>query len=312
MGAPELMASFGQGEQRWTRLELAVRRRLQGRLQGEYQGLLPGHGTELGEARVYEPGDDVRRIDWAVSARLDRVHVRDTIADHELVGLAVVDRSASLAFGTGRRLKGDVALEVCGVLGFAVARGANLFGVLALTPGDAVWMPPAAGRQHVHATLRRLAATSVAPGSVDLASGLRTAARLARRRGFVAVVSDFLDQGAWARPLRALAQRHEVLAVEVTDPREHELPQVGFLTLEDPESGRRRTVDTDDVRLRLAFAEAAARQRAAIAKGLRGAGCDHLRVSTGSDWIAGIVRHVEQRRRSRSHAHAGRVAAPAG
>ncbi len=300
----------GEVAPRWTRLELAVRRRLQGRLQGEYQGLLPGHGTELGEARLYEPGDDVRRIDWAVTARLDRPHVRDTIADHELIALAVVDRSASLAFGTARRAKGDVALEVCAVVGFAVARGANQFGVLGLTAGDAIWMPPAAGRPHVHATLRRLAATPVAPGTVDLAAGLRTAARLARRRGFVAVVSDFLDRGAWVRPLRALAQRHEVLAIEVVDPREQALPAVGYLTLEDPETGRRRTVDTDDPALRLRFAEAAAKQRAEIATSIRRAGCDHLQLSTDRDWIADIVRHVEQRRRSRTHAQTGRAAAP--
>lgn len=292
---------------RFGRLELAVRRKLEGRLHGDFQGLLPGHGSEPGEARHYRPGDDVRRIDWAVTARTDHPHVRDTIADHELTTVGVIDLSGSLSFGTGRRLKRDVALEVLGALGFVTAHGANRFGALALHPAGERWFPPATGRHHVHATLRRIAALPKAnaatdggsPATVDLARGLVRAGRLARRRGAVVVVSDFLSPPTWTRRLRALADRHEVIAVEVVDPRELALPAVGYLTVADPETGRRRVVDTGDARLRQRYAEAATAQRDRIAAEIRRTGADHVVARTDRDWLADLVRHVEVRRRSR-------------
>lgn len=280
------------------RLELAVARRLEGRLHGEYEGLLPGHGSELGEARRYEPGDDVRRIDWAVSARQQRPFVRDTIADHELVAVAVVDLSASLDIGTARRTKKAVALDAVGALGFLVAHGANAFGAVALTADGPVRLPPAQGRAHVHAVLRRLAALPAGGGPVDLGAGLRATARTARRSGFVAVVSDFLGRPDWERPLRALGRRHDVLAVEITDPLEVRLPDVGFLTVQDPETGRRRVLDTADPQVRSRYAEATAAHRARVATALRRARADHVRLATDRDWIADLLRHVEARRRT--------------
>lgn len=286
------------------RLELAVRRKLEGRLHGDYQGLLPGHGSEPGEARRYLPGDDVRRIDWAVTARTAAPHVRDTIADHELTTIGVVDLSGSLHFGTAKRLKRDVAIEVLGAFGFVTAHGANRFGALALHPAGERWFAPASGRHHVHATLRHLARLpkAVADGNgsaeVDLARGLVRAGRLARRRGLMVVVSDFLGPPSWAPTLRALARRHEVVAVEIVDPRELRLPRVGYLTLVDPESGRRRVIDTSQASVRMRFAAAAERQRAQIGAEIRRAGADHLQVRTDTDWLADVVRHVEQRRRT--------------
>ncbi len=288
------------------RLELAVRRRLEGRLHGDYLGLLPGHGSEAGEARQYRPGDDVRRIDWAVTARTDRPHVRDTIADHELSTIGVIDLSGSLHFGTGRRSKRDVATEVLAAMGFVTAHGANRFGVLALHPAGERWFAPTSGRDHVHATMRRIArlpranaAGGDGPAQVDLARGLSRAARLARSRGFMVVVSDFLGTPSWSRRLRALVDRHDVMAIEVVDPRELSLPDVGYLTVADPETGRRRVVDTADARLRERYARAASDQRARIAAEIRRTGADHLTVHTDRDWLADLIRHVEVRRRSR-------------
>lgn len=291
------------------RLELAVRRKLEGRLHGDYQGLLPGHGSEPGEARHYRAGDDVRRIDWAVTARTNAAHVRDTIADHELTTIALVDLSGSLHFGTAKRLKRDVAIEVAGAFGFVTVQGANRFGALALHPDGQQWYPPQIGRHHVHATLRRLArlpgrtATPEQPAAVDLGAGLARVGRLARRRGVIVVVSDFLGTPTWAPRLRGLTRRHEVVAVDVVDPRELRLPDVGYLTVADPETGRRRVIDTSDTSLRLRFAQAADAQRAAIAAEIRRAGADHLTVRTDADWLADVVRHVERRRRS-GHLHA--------
>ncbi len=289
------------------RLERALPRRRAGRGHGDHLGLLPGHGSELGEARRYRPGDDVRRIDWAVTARTTATHVRDTIADHELTTIGVLDLSGSIHFGTGRRIKRDVAIEVLGGLGFVTAHGVNRFGALALHPAGERWYPPASGRHHVHATLRRIArlpranAATAGEGSaeVDLARGLARAGRLARRRGFVVVISDFMGTPAWSRRLRALVERHDVMAVEVVDPRELTLPDVGYLTVADPETGRRRVVDTGDARLRERYARAAAAQRAAVAADIRRAGADHLQVRTDADWLADLLRHIEVRRRSR-------------
>jgi len=281
----------------FVRVELAVRRRLDGRLHGEYRGLLPGHGSELGEAREYRPGDDVRRIDWAVTARTNRTHVRETVADHELTTVAVVDLSASLDFGTARQTKRVVALDATAAIGFTTAHGANRFGALALHGGGSSWMPPAQGRAHVHAVLRRLRALRP-DGAADLAQGLRIAARLARRHGFVAVVSDFLDTGDWPAQLRGLGQRHELLAVEIVDPRELRLPDVGFLTVTDPETGSRRHVDTADPVLRARYAAATDDQRARIAAAVRRAGADLLRLRTDSEWLADMLRHIETRRRN--------------
>lgn len=288
------------------RLELAVRRKLEGRLHGDFQGLLPGHGSEQGEARTYRPGDDVRRMDWAVTARTAQAHVRDTVADHELTTLGLLDLSGSLHFGTGRRLKRDVAIEVLGALGFVTAHGANRFGVLALHPSGERWFPPAAGRHHVHATLRHVArlpranaATDGGSAEIDLARGLTRVGRLARRRGLVVVVSDFLGPPIWSRRLRALADRHDVIAVDVVDPRELGLPAVGLVTMADPETGRRRLVDTGDAGLRERYAAGAQRQQQRIAAEIRRAGADHLRVRTDRDWLTDLIRHVEIRRRSR-------------
>lgn len=306
------------GPDAFGRLELAVRRKLEGRLQGDYQGLLPGHGSEPGEARGYRPGDDVRRIDWAVTARTAQTHVRVTVADHELTTIGVLDMSGSLHFGTGRRLKRDVAIEVLGALGFVTAHGANRFGVLALHPAGERWFAPAAGRHHVHATLRRLsrlpranAATDGGSAQIDLGRGLARAGRLARRRGVIVVVSDFLGPQTWSKRLRALAGRHDVLAVEVVDPRELHLPAVGQLTMADPETGRRRIVDTGDATLRERYAAAARRQQQQIATEIRRTGADHVRVHTDRDWLSDLVRHIEVRRRSRTtRSHRGGSAHP--
>ena len=311
-GADTDDGATGLSPEAFGRLELAVRRKLEGRLHGDHQGLLPGHGSEPGEARAYRAGDDVRRIDWAVTARTAATHVRDTIADHELTTVGVVDLSGSLHFGTARRQKRDVALEVLGAFGFVTAHGANRFGALVLHADGERWFAPQSGRHHVHATLRRIArlprttARQAGRGTaVDLSVGLRRAARLARRAGAVIVISDFLDtprdpaqRPAWARELRALSERHEVIAIDVVDPRELNLPRVGYLTLADPESGRRRVVDTDDMGVRVRYAEAARAQRDRIAAEIRRAGASHLTVRTDSDWLADVVRHVERRRRA--------------
>ncbi|GIF66509.1 hypothetical protein Ais01nite_45440 [Asanoa ishikariensis] len=287
-------------ERRLRRLELLVTRRLDGLLQGQHLGLLPGPGSEFAGSREYRPGEDeVRRMDWAVTARTNVPHVREVDADRELTTWVLVDGSASMDFGTAEIEKRELAVAAVAAVGFLTAGAGNRLGAR-LAGGTRRAFPARTGRTHLRAVLRALLdAPRVPTGSAPppLASAINDVARAARRRGLVVVVSDFLDDSDWATALRRLAARHQVLAVEVADPRELELPDVGLITLVDTETGRRREVSTASRRLRKDYAEAAAAQRAAVRTAIRGASAVHLPLRTDRDWVADIVRHVLLQRR---------------
>jgi uncharacterized protein (DUF58 family) len=283
-------------------LELKVTRQLDGLLQGDYQGLVPGHGTEAGESRLYERGDDVRRIDWPLTARSGHVHVRQTIADRELEAWALVDASSSMEFGTALGRKRDFAVAAVGAIGFLTARAGNRLG-MALLEGDRLHVVPArSGRRALLALLRDASTREPATEgrTVDLAKGIGKLANLGRRGGLAVVASDFLCPSPWPAALRTLSLRRQVLAVEIIDPRELELPAVGYLTLVDPESGRVRDVQSADGGLRARYAEAAAAQRAANAAAIRRAGASHLVLRTDRDWVREIVAFVVASRRTRT------------
>jgi len=284
------------------RLDLAVSHKLDGLLHGEYQGLVPGHGSELGETRLYQAGDDVRRIDWNVTARLQDPHVRDTIADRELETWVVADLGASMDFGTAWCEKRDLAVSAAAAVGFLTNRTGNRFGLITLQPSGIDVVPAKGGRTHLMSTLHRLTTTPRAQeGEVDLSEALARTAAIARRRGLCVVVSDFLgDPQRWVPALRRVTTRHETIAVEVLDPRELELPDVGVLALVDPATGRTSDVRTSK-KLRDRYASAAAQQRATIEQGIRQAGADHLILRTDQDWLLDIVRFVASRR-ERVHA----------
>jgi uncharacterized protein (DUF58 family) len=289
-------------------LELTVRIKLDGLLQGNYLGLVPGPGSESGEARQYYPGDDVRRMDWAVTARTTTPHVRETVADRELETWALVDLSPSLDFGTAACEKRDLAVAALAAVVHLTQHGGNRLGALVTTGEQVTRIPALAGRAHARHVLRRVAGMprSASGRRGDLAATLEMLRRPPRRRGLVVVISDFLgepvagrggDRYDWERPARALAVRHEVLAVEVVDPRELSLPAVGLLTVVDPETGQQVEVQSSDRDLRERYAAAAAAQRAAITGSLRRAGAAHLRLATDRDWLIDIVRFVAARRR---------------
>lgn len=275
-------------------LDLTVARRVEGLLQGDHRGLLPGAGQTPGEARPYQPGDDVRRIDWNVTARTQRTHVRDTEADHELETTLVVDVSASMAFGTARGTKMDVALAVAAVYGFASLSGGNRVGAIVLG-SDAVRIPARSGRAHLYAVLGAIADAQSA-GRLDLTAGLAGAARTRARRGLAVVISDFLDDGPWDRPMRVLTHRHEVIGAVVSDPRELSLPNVGVVRMEDPETGRQAWVDTASRRFRTAYERAATERQQAIERRIIRSGAHLLPLTTGSDWVGDIVAWVLARR----------------
>ncbi len=283
------------------RLQLTITRRLDGLLQGDYQALLPGLGSEPGDSREYQEGDDVRRMDWAVTARTTVPHVRDPVADRELESWAIVDCSASLDFGTASCEKRDLSLAAVAAIGFMTTRTGNRFGALLVRPGGVTRIPSRPGRQPLMALLHRLATLERVDGAgaTDLGAAITSHMVARTRRGLCVVVSDFLSPPGWERPLTGLAARHQVLAVEIIDPRELELPNVGFLTLVDPETGRRMAVQTAKASIRRRYAEAAAAQRAETAMAIRRSGAQHLVLRTDRDWLRDVVDFVLSARRHR-------------
>jgi uncharacterized protein (DUF58 family) len=279
-------------------LELTVKRKLDGVLHGDHLGLLPGPGTEPGESRLYQPGDDVRRMDWGVTARTTVPHVREMIADRELETWLVVDMSASLDFGTTVCEKRDLAVAAAAAITFLNSGGGNRLGALISNGERMIRVPARSGRMHEQTLLRTIATTPKAPVGVrgDLAAAIDALRRPQRRRGMAVIISDFLGPINWTRPLRAIAGRHEVLGVEVLDPRDVELPDVGDVILQDAESGAIREF-TIDPQLRDDFAKAAAAHRAEVKRTIRSCGAPLLSLRTDRDWIADIVRFVESRRR---------------
>jgi uncharacterized protein (DUF58 family) len=279
-------------------LELDVRRRLDGLLQGNHLGLVPGPGTEPGEARTYQPGDDVRRMDWAVTARTTVPHIRETVADRELETWMAIDLSPSLDFGTAVCEKRDLAIAATAAVAHLTRGGGNRIGAAVSTGAENMRIPARGGLAHARSMIRKIAEMPRAEEGTrgDLAALLEQLRRPPRRRGLIVVISDFLGGMEWQRPLRALSARHDIVAIEIVDPRDVDLPEVGTVVLSDPETGRQREV-TASALLRKEFNAAAAEHRAEVAAGLRRAGAGHLALRTDSDWIADTVRFVVARKR---------------
>ena len=299
-GAAVLAQAF-RAEPALSKLQLLITRKLDGLLQGDYLGLLPGPGTEPGESREYRPGDDVRRMDWPVTARTTVPHVRQTVADRELEAWLAVDLSASLDFGTARCTKKDLVISAAAAVSHLVARGGNRIGAVIGTGAQLRRLPARPGRKETQGLLRTIAATAVRPGRADLGALVDALNRPPRRRGLAVVISDFMvAPERWEQPLRKLGVRHDLLAVEVLDPREVALPDTGVVEFVDPETGALHEVQTADPKLRVRYAEAAAAQRAAIAAAISGAGAAHLRLRTDSDWLFDIVRFVAAQRHART------------
>ncbi|MBA2463031.1 MAG: DUF58 domain-containing protein [Actinobacteria bacterium] len=272
-------------------LDLAVRRRVEGMLAGDHRSSLLGRGTELAQVRAYVPGDDVRRIEWNVTARTGEAHVRVDLAERVLVTWIVLDVSPSMAFGTAERRKADVAEGVCLALGHLASRRGNRLGVVAFGGVKQAAVPPRQGRTGMLSLLLALREEPPpeGPGDGTLADGLHLVGRLAQQRALVAIVSDFRGPLDWRPALLRLAGGHDVIAVEVRDPREESLPNVGELRLVDPESGRQLRVNTRDRRLRERFAAAAAAERVELRRELTSLGVGHVVVSTEGDWLRSVA-----------------------
>jgi uncharacterized protein (DUF58 family) len=309
-------------------LDLIVRRRVEGLLAGDHPATTLGIGTELAQIRQYAPGDDVRHLDWNVTARTGEPHVRVHVAERSVTTWLLLDTSPSMAFGTADHLKASVAEGVALAVGHLASRGANRLAVATFGGPDPALLPPTMGRAGLIALLGALraagasavragagasAAVPAAPavpaaragaGHAELSLGqvLARTSRLFRQRGLVVVVGDFRGPGGiaeWRGPLLQLCSHHDVLAVEVGDRREQELPDVGPLWLVDPETGRQLHVDTRKRSLRERFAAAAAAERGQVAAAITGCGADHLVLSTSGDWLRPLAVFLLRRGRRR-------------
>jgi uncharacterized protein (DUF58 family) len=295
------------------RLELTVTRRLDGLLHGEHLGLLPGPGSDLAEARLYQPGeDDIRHMDWAVTARTTVPHVRDLIADHELETWALADMSSSMDFGTAQMEKRDLVVAALAAIGFLTTRLGDRLGAYILHDDGLRRWPARTGRTAMYALLQSILDRPRAPAGgqgPSLADALTSLARSQLKRGLRVVISDFLDHDetpdgelSWERPMRRLSARHQVIAVEIIDPRELDLPDIGPVIMTDPETGHTREIILS-ARVRAAYAAAAARQRDRTRAAIRGCGVPHLLLRTDRDWVADVARFALQQRRVAGRAH---------
>ena len=282
-------------------LELTVRKRIDNLLAGDYRAWAFGDGAELAQVRPYELGDDVRRIDWNVTARTGEPHVRLHVAERAMETWLVLDTSASMTFGTADRRKWDVAEGVAIAVGHFASRRGNRLAVSTFGDTSPATSPP---RQGATGVLPLLLALRREPdlepaGETSLGAALGRVGRLARRRSVVIVVSDFRGPRDWRPQLLRLCARHEVFAIEIRDPREQHLADLGDLWLVDPETGRQLRVDTRSGKLRRRYDELAAAERDEVARELRGLGVPHVVLSTQGDWLKPLVKFLQIERRRR-------------
>ncbi|CAN5630158.1 DUF58 domain-containing protein [soil metagenome] len=282
-------------------LDVSIARRMEGLLAGDFRSNLLGTGSELAMVRPYTPGDDVRRIDWNVTARTNEPHVRVDLAERVLVTWLVLDTSLSMQFGTADRRKADVAEGVAIAIGHLATRRGNRLGIVTFGDAQPKTIPPKQGRVGLVGLLAALRqepeGSKNATGATSLKEGISRAGAMTRQRSLVVVVSDFRGPQDWRRPLLELASRHDVVAVEIRDPREQELANVGFLRLVDPETGRQLRVDTRSRRLRERFAVAASAEWAQVERAFTSIGVRHVVLTTSGDWLRPLVVFL---RRSRS------------
>jgi uncharacterized protein (DUF58 family) len=277
-------------------LDVNLARRVEGLLTGDYRARPIGVGTELAQIRPYDPEtDDVRHIDWKATARTGLPHVRVQLADRILVTWIVLDTSPSMDFGTADRPKADVAEGVALALGYSASRRGNKLGTVVFGPRGTAALRPRQGRPGRMGLIAALRGRPATAAGTSLAHALRVTGKLARQRALVVVVSDFRGDRDWRRPLLEVAGRHEMICVEVRDPREQELPDAGELRLVDPETGRQVRVNTSSAVLRRRFASAAEEERRGLAAMLAGAGVRHAVVSTEGDWLRTLTGFLRAR-----------------
>ena len=261
---------------------------------GDYHSVFKGQGMEFSEVREYQPGDDVRTIDWNVTARMGTPYVKMFEEERELSVVLVVDASASGSFGSGSRMKGEIGVEISALLAFAAIKNNDRVGLLIFTDEVEVFIAPKKGRKHVLRVIRELLYFQPRGGGTDITAALEYLNRVIHRRSVVFLITDFMDAD-YERALQLVRRRHDLIGITVVDPRERELPDVGFISLRDAESGEQVLVDTGNAELRRTFArrqEAAHGRRAALFGKLA---IDEIRVDISQPYIEPLVHFFQSR-----------------
>lgn len=280
------------------RLEIRTKGRVDALLGGEYSSAFKGRGIEFAEVRPYQIGDDVRSIDWNVSARMNETYVKTYEEEREQTLMLLVDISQSNNFGSQGAFKREVAAELCALVAFSAIEHNDKVGLLLFTDQVELVVPPKKGRRHVLRLIRELFAHEPASTGTDLGGALEHLMRLQKRRSIVLMISDFLDDD-YDRPLRSVAHRHDTVALHLIDPREETLPNLGLVELTDAETGATTLVDTRSTRARDAVTESARERRMATIDRLRRAGVDHVPIRTDDDHVEPLIRFFRQRTRTR-------------
>ncbi len=284
------------------RLDWQVIRRLDGILQGDYRSIFYGQGLDLADIREYQFGDDIRRIDWNVTARLNAPYVRQYTEDREITAWFLLDLSPSVDFGTVQTLKRTMLIDFVATLARVLTRHGNRVGAILYDSHVERVIPAAGGRPQVLRLvndLQRLPPLPRAP-LTDLAKLLQAAYRAIKRRALIFVISDFISAPGWDKPLGMLSQRHEVLCVRLTDPRERELPDIGVVLMEDSETGEQLYIDTHDRRFRERFQQAADKRETDLNVTFKRVGIDMLPLSTEDDLVKSIVRFASMRKQRKA------------
>ena len=290
-------------EQVLHRLDWQVLRRLDGILQGDYRSLFMGGGLDFAELREYQPPDDIRHIDWNVTARMDMPYVRRYMEDREVTAWFLLDLSPSMAFGALERRKESVMVDFVGVLARLLTRNGNRVGAVLYDNNVELAIPPRGGRPQVLRLINDIQRQQSSPGGAmtDLARLLESALNSIKRRSLIFLVSDFICLPGWDGAMDRLNRKHDLLAVRLWDPRETDLPDVGVVLVEDSETGVQMSVDTSDRGFRRRFQEAARRREAELTQTFERAGVDELSLSTEEDLVLAILRFASLRSRARRH-----------
>jgi uncharacterized protein (DUF58 family) len=278
------------------RLQLRARRAVEDVLGGEYHSVFKGRGIAFEEVREYQPGDDVRTIDWNVTARMGHPFIKRFIEERELTVMLLVDCSASHQFGTGRYEKREVAAELAAILAFSAISNNDKVGLIAFTDAIERFVPPRKGTRHVLRLIRDVLYFQPQRRGTSLYEGLDYLNRVLRRRSIVFLLSDFLDRG-YERVFKRTGRRHDLIAIRIADPREDELPPVGLVELEDAETGRHVVVDAGSRAVRQAFASLARRRSEAFRQLTRSSEIDQIEVTTDGNHLDALMRFFQMRER---------------
>ena len=286
------------------RLEWRVIRRLDGLFQGDYRTLFYGTGIDIADLREYQPRDDIRHIDWNVTARMNSPYVREYVEDREITAWFLLDLTRSMTFGPAERPKESILIDYVATLARLLTRDGNRVGAIMYNNGIEQMIPPKSSRNQVLRLTRELLRMTTAPQALpgtttNLATLLTAGLNVFKRRSVVFVISDFISDPGWDRPLSLLSRRHELIAIRLWDPREAELPDAGLLVIEDVETGEHLYVDTSDAGFRRRFAEAAQRRMETLKASIKRSGVDLFSISTEEDLTSAIVRMATLRKRRR-------------